>query len=500
MNLRQTFASFLVVMVATISSPHTVQASDDAMMQLFKILKDRGSISEQEYASLTVLANKDKKKEVEVIESVVAQKTTPEPELSEFEERLEKDESLLASIDERLLDVDDILDDTAAAVDKALEGKWYEHLDIGGYTQFRYHRLMDDEGVLLNHPADRSINENEGFLIRRGRFKISGDLTDHLYLYSQFDYAASVFGSGGTSGLQSRDLYGDISVDTNHVYRFRVGQSKVPFGFVNLQSSQNRAPFERPDALNSAVEGERDIGAYFMYTPVEIRKRFKELVKTGLKGSGDYGMLTVGAYNGQGLNRSDANDSPHVVARASYPFKFANGQFFEASVQAYKGTFVPTASAIRVNRTTTVTPTFDLGGVDDTRVGVSAVLYPQPFGIEAEWNWGEGPELSSNRRTIEADSLNGGYVMANCKLDDGELFPFVRWNYYDGSRKFVANAPAMKVNEVDIGMEWSPWKEVELSLMYTHTTERTNTTAASSNYSIDAAGADRIGFQVQWNY
>src|SRR3712207_8809216 len=54
-------------------------------------------------------------------------------------------------------------------------------------------------------------------------------------------------------------LFRSIAIDDAKEHRFRVGQSKVPFGWVNLQSSQNRAPLERPDALNQAVEGERDI-------------------------------------------------------------------------------------------------------------------------------------------------------------------------------------------------------------------------------------------------
>jgi hypothetical protein len=36
-------------------------------------------------------------------------------------------------------------------------------------------------------------------------------------------------------------------------YRVRIGQSKVPYGFENLQSSQNRLSLDRNDALNSAV-------------------------------------------------------------------------------------------------------------------------------------------------------------------------------------------------------------------------------------------------------
>jgi hypothetical protein len=71
----------------------------------------------------------------------------------------------------------------------------------------------------------------------------------------------------------------------------RVGQSKVPFGFENLQSSQNRLTLDRNDALNSAVANERDLGAFFYWAPSKIRERFAMLVKDGYKGSGDYGVF-----------------------------------------------------------------------------------------------------------------------------------------------------------------------------------------------------------------
>jgi hypothetical protein len=478
------------------------------MLALFKILRDRGSISDAEYQQLALLAEKDKATvKAEIAAAVPTQSPTPaaasgaqpmsspERELSSLEKRLAEDEAKLAKVEESL----EIFDDTSAAiVDRVLDGKWYERLKIDGYTQFRFTSLMNDEASLLHVPADRSVSTDESMIIRRGRFKIAGDLSEHLYLYSQLDFAGSVFGSGGSFGLQARDLYADISLDTDHEFRFRLGLSKVPFGWVNLQSSQNRAPMERPDALNSAVEGERDQGAYFMWAPVEVRSRFKELVKSGLKGSGDYGMLAVGAYSGQGLNKSDANGEPHVLARLTYPWKFANGQFLETSVNAYSGKFVVGTKEIEMGEEV-FEPTVASGGVTDERVGISAILYPQPFGIEAEWNWGRGPALSDDYRTVDTASLHGGYLMANYRLKTGrgEFFPFVRWNYYDGARKFANNAPQTRVNEIDVGLEWSPWPEIEVALMYTHTMDRTNT--SSFPYE-EASNADRIAVQVQWNY
>lgn len=510
--MRPTLASLItaVVFVTLHGFASPLAASQDAMLALFKILRDRGSISDGEYQALVTLAAEDQKMATQQIAAVASEPTSRsatgasrevsdlpavEKSMTRFEERLAADEVKLAKVEENLK----IFDDTSASiVDRVLEGRWYERLKIDGYTQFRFTSLMNDEASLLNVPADRSVSSDESMIIRRGRFKLSGDLSEHLYLYSQLDYAASVFGSGGSFGLQARDLYGDISLDPDHEYRFRLGLSKVPYGWVNLQSSQNRAAMERPDALNSAVEGERDQGAYFMYTPLEVRKRFKELVKSGLKGSGDYGMLTLGAFGGQGLNRSDRNDKVHALARITYPWQFANGQILETSFGGYSGQFVVDTKEITVGDET-FTPSAAANGLTDERLALTAILYPQPFGIEAEWTIGRGPQLSGDYRSVGVENLHGGYVQANYRLktDRGELFPFVRWNYYDGARKFASNAPQNSVNEIDVGLEWSPWPEVEIALMYTHTIERTNTRSFPYN---EASGADRIALQVQWNY
>ena len=474
------------------SAPHEGFGSEEAMLKLFKILRDRGSISEAEYQQLSGMTAKEKAKD-SVKPSAGAAPESALSAMEKMEQRLKKGEERLAAIEHG-----------GKALPAAAHGsgepteKWYEKIKIDGYTQFRYTGLLNDEAETLYVPADRSVSKDESMIIRRGRFKISGDITEHLYLYSQIDFAGSVYGSGGSFGLQARDLYADVSFDKGKEYRLRLGLSKVPYGWVNMQSSQNRAAMERPDALNSAVEGERDQGAYFMYTPKIVRERLRALVKSGLKGSGDYGMFNVGVFSGQGLNKADLNGDPHVVARLTYPWKFPNGQFFETSINAYTGNYVVSTKAVKVDGKS-VTPEASSNGNTDQRIGVSAILYPQPFGLEAEWNWGRSPELSDDYRSIDTGNLSGGYVQANYRLktDFGEVFPFARWNYYDGPRKFAANAPGTMVNELDFGFEWSPLPEIELSVMYTHTFERTN----SSTFPYDRTeNADRLALQVQWNY
>ena len=243
------------------------------------------------------------------------------------------------------------------------------------------------------------------------------------------------------------------------------------------------------------MEGERDIGAFFYWAPKEKRELFKKLVKDGLKGSGDYGVFGIGAYTGQGINRSDLNSQTHFVSRFSYPFALKNGQIMELGVQGYTGNFVPSVGAIPGFGT----PVLPNEALTDERVALSFILYPQPFGIEAEWAWGRGPQLTDDMSRIGIESLSGGYVMANYRHKNryGVWHPFVRYNHYEGGRKFGRNAPWDNVSELDFGLEWSPVPELELTLMYTHTFERTNTAVAPYN---EVGDADRLGLQLQWNF
>lgn len=379
---------------------------------------------------------------------------------------------------------------------------WYERLSVRGYVQTRYHAILSSEGAALDVPADKSVSRTDSFLIRRGRLILSGDVGDHLFLYLQPDMMASP--TSGDFALQLRDLYADIALDRNKEFRLRIGQSKVPFGWVNLQSSQNRLAMERPDALNSAVEGERDIGAFLYWAPQHIRARFRHLVASGLRGSGDYGVVGLGAYSGQGLNRRDRNGEPHGVARVTWPFQLASGQFVELGAQGTIGRFVVNTEKIDRDGVST-TPTQPGDGALDERLGATFVWYPQPFGLEAEWNFGRGPALSRDFSRIEARDLHGGYVLASWRVTGlqagtvrlGEATPFVRWQYFDGGRKFGRNAAPERIHEVDFGVEWLPIPAVELLLSYTPTFVRTNTSSFPFR---NTTSAQRLGVQLQFNY
>lgn len=386
----------------------------------------------------------------------------------------------------------DPLDPKSAAPAKL---KWFEKTRISGYSQFRINGTTHRAGgsAPAQHAGDSSIGDDQTFLIRRARLILATDVSDHLFVYFQPDFASTPPGSPDANHfVQLRDLYADIFFDKEREYRIRVGQSKIPYGWENLQSSSRRAPLDRNDAFNSATRNERDLGAFFYWTPTYVQEVFKTIDELGLKSSGNYGAWGIGLYSGQGGSLREQNDDVHFISRFTWPIQFNNGQILELGIQGYTGQYVVLGSAISpLGMGPTIVPegTRDSGGSNghlDQRLGWTAVYYPQPFGIQAEWTIGRGPALNSDQTALERRFLNGGYVMAIYKLDDfhGTWFPFVRWQYFRGGYKAARNAPFSQVQEVELGLEWDIRPEMRLTLMYVFT-DRTN---------LAAMGADRRSY------
>jgi len=287
---------------------------------------------------------------------------------------------------------------------------WYETFQIRGYVQARYNRLLETNAQLKNEQGDKSWGQDGGFFLRRVRIIFYGQIHKNVYFYIQPDFASSASTTSLHFG-QLRDCYMDIGIDKDNEFRFRIGQSKIPFGFENMQSSQNRLALDRNDALNSAVSNERDLGVFFYWAPKETRELFSKLVSEGYKGSGDYGVFALGAYNGQTANKPELNNRPHVVTRLTYPIKIGN-QIIEPSLQAYTGKYVVAKDQL----TTGTKYVKDLNYIDQ-RVAATFIMYPKPFGIQAEYNIGKGPEFNPKTDSIESQKLQGGYVTLNYKTN-----------------------------------------------------------------------------------
>ncbi|SFU09071.1 Phosphate-selective porin O and P [Algoriphagus locisalis] len=338
---------------------------------------------------------------------------------------------------------------------------WFDKIHLGGYMQVRYNGLFQTNPALECEQCDEAWGGEENSLsLRRLRFKIYGQIHPRVFFYFQPDFAKSVGESDHVGRL--KDAYFDLGLDLKNEFRLRIGQSKVPFGYENMQSSSQRLPLDRDDALNSGLKDERDVGVFFYWANKQQRNMMTELKKDGMKHSGDFGVFALGVYNGQTANHKDRNGKFHVVTRFSLPIKVGN-QVIEPGIQAYRGTYVLQETSPEINAN-------ESKEYLDERVAASFVLYPRPFGIQAEYVVGKGPEFNKETQKIEVQNLNGGYVTFSYIA--GNFIPFTRLQYYDGGKKHEMDARSYTVKELELGLEWQPMKSFELVAMYTFSNRR----------------------------
>lgn len=393
----------------------------------------------------------------------------------------------------------------AAAAPAAPKGKaWYDRLSLRGYTQMRYNGFLSGDDTApagqsrLRSVHDSSISDRGGFSLRRARLVVQGDISDRVSLYFQSDFATAVNNQSGSERregfAQLRDAYADVFLDKAKTLRLRLGQSKIPFGWENMQSSSNRLTLDRSDAINSAAPSERDLGAIAFYTPPSVQKIWDRLADDGQKLFGNYGAFGVGVFNGQGVNRSEQNRGLMKVAFATMPFELDGlgggfqGQVFEIGASGMLNDVQPEVRS---------------GGVSaqaftDNHVGLHAMLYPQPFGIQAEWTWGKGPQYDPATLSIASKRQSGGYVQMMYRLPTetaGSVIPYVRWQKYRGGWKAGTNAPRLETDELELGVEWQPWKALELTVAYAKMKR-----AEADERRTGRAEGDLIRTQVQWNY
>lgn len=374
---------------------------------------------------------------------------------------------------------------------------WYDRLRLRGYTQLRYSKIVSGDATApatqsrLRSVQDSSITDRSNFSIRRARLVVEGDVTDRLSLYLQPDFATAVSNQSGTERregfAQLRDAYVDWYLDKDRHLKLRLGQSKVPVGWENLQSSSNRIPLDRTDAINSAVPGERDLGVAAYYTPASVQRIWDRLAKNGQKLFGNYGAIGVGLWNGQGINRTEQDNALMFTAMITWPIEVGS-QVIEIGGSGMINRVRP---ELRSGSVSTVS-------YDDKRVGLHAVLYPQPFGVQAEWTWGRGPQFDTASQQIVTAPLSGGYVQTMYRFEDspvGPLIPYVRWQKYSGGWKAAVNAPRLESEDVELGIEWQPIRSLEITAAYSRMKRR-----EADERRLGSAKGDVIRTQLQWSY
>lgn len=388
--------------------------------------------------------------------------------------------------------------------------RWYERLRHYGYGMFRYNRLGQPNGRIRSYQdasiGDASNGAQPGFFFRRIRWVVTGQVSEHVGIFFQPDLASNV--SGNTHVLSMRDAWGEWYFDKDKEFRFRVGLQRVPASWDNWQASRQRMAFDRSDAGNSGAPNERDMGVSFQWTPKFAQQRWKHMIDY-LYGAGDWGMVNITVYNGQGLNAAEANEDKHVGVRLAYPFELPGGRLFEVGMNAYRGQFkVSTGTSPSSGSTNTLFSKLDAGHASgnylDERLNFFIYYPPQPWGFLAEYVVGRGPERDQTG-VIREQSLYGGYVQGHYTWqysDTGLANFYVRHQAYNGGLKTQTGAPSNNMQETELGVAWMPDPQWEITTAYTFTERRNvfQTTPGTKDVpgqQFDAYG-NLIRLQVIW--
>src|SRR5690606_25071422 len=349
--------------------------------------------------------------------------------------------------------------DSTLPLETNTKSKKWDWVDISGYTQLRYNELFETNPNLECEQCDKSWGTGVGLYFRRLRFSFDFHLNPQLTFTIQPDFGGLI--EGGTP-VTLRDMYFEYRFDKKKEFRVRLGQTKVLYGFENIQSSRQRVPLDRNDAVNSAFINERDWGLFFYWTPERYQKMLKARSENGLKGTGDEGIISAGIFQGQSTFK-DLNNNKHLVVRVTYPLDIGK-QFLEFALQGYTGKYTIADAKLTEGVLTNETKTYP-----DRRVAISSVLFPQPFGLQAEYNWGIGPEFTHNSHKITTQPLWGGYLLANYKIQfkKQRLYPYARIQHFNGAKKHERDARHYIVKELEFGADWYLSKYVEFIAAFT---------------------------------
>jgi hypothetical protein len=134
----------------------------------------------------------------------------------------------------------------------------------------------------------------------------------------------------------------------------------------------------------------------------------------------------------------------------------------------------------------------------DERAAATLVVYPQPFGVTAEYGIGRGPEFDPATNSIRSQRLEGGFVQLSYRVlqDDQVFLPFVRLHKYDGGKKVEQDARSYDVREIEAGVEWTPFSAFELAVQSTWSNRRFEDASTIGN----RQRGQFLRIQAQFNY
>lgn len=400
-----------------------VQANNDAMMDLLKVLRDQGTITAENYELLTNASKADK----EVVEDVVNKMNTAEKTMPKI----------------------------------TTEGKLkFESAD--GDWSFQPIGRVQWDAISVDDDADGS-KEFQGTELRRARLGFEGDIYDWGYKF-EADFAGS--------DVSLKDAY--VSYNTKlagNKLGIKLGQSQIAFGFNTAASSKYMTFIDRPWYADKITSPARESGV--------VAKLSGETWSAATS-------VTQGALSGGTTEEADSGTTvalrgtfmPYVAGKtemvqlgASYLNVSSNDDSFSFSnhLSAHED---PTSI-----KTATISGS-DYNGSD--AFGFDAVGIFGAFHASAEYNAYTADSNSNNDIDVDSYSVEAGYFLTgeSMKLKNG-LWDGVKPNSSTGAWQVATrfentniddNVKNQEADMWTVGLNYYPTANIRLMLDYSAVT------------------------------
>ncbi len=168
-------------------------------------------------------------------------------------------------------------------------------LKITGYLQLQYQKAAKP-GILSFAGSDFTQNNDNRFIIRRGRFKFDR-VDEFTNIVLQIDATQD--------GVSLRDGFIQLKDSLFNTFTLTAGQFTKPFGYVLAYSSAVREFPERPRVYQTLMPSERDLGVMLSIHPANYK--FIE--------------YQIGLFNGSGTNARDYDGKKDLSTSLNFNFK-----------------------------------------------------------------------------------------------------------------------------------------------------------------------------------
>jgi len=378
--IKNLYGSIILGCLAALSTP-AYAASNDAIMDLLKILKAKGSITEEEYELLANQARAD----AEVVEDVKIQ--------------LEAKTKDMPTIDTK---------EKVAITSKDGDFQW----QFIGRLMADYHIAGSDIPAFDTTANSLAKIDTEG-AFRRMRLGMQGKLWQHWIWKLEYDFSAESENALKDGYVGYEDVY------SKGGWNVKIGQHHIPFGLATMSSSKYLTLLERPLMADGELQPSRQLGI------------------SGFVNGGEMWNFQAGVFGADEDPVSDPNtfEELNIAARATFnPYiKDKTHLLHLGGAVWYKD---PNDTALRIRQRPGVIRSsdnrfidanFGTGLTDDVLAfNAEALTVWGPFHLQGEYtHWDVSPKTSTSFSTTNTGdvTLEGYYVDASFFLT-GESMNF----------------------------------------------------------------------------